>query len=91
MIDIKNKDKSRVLKALYNVSKPLGLGRLQFDPNPMTTEEAKQILDSGQTYFDYLKGRVMKVNLEGDSLDPWGFDRDNGQGAAAAAIEQEFK
>jgi len=91
MIDIKNKDKARVLKALYNASKPLGMGALQFDPKPMTAEEAKQILDSGQTYFDYLKGRVMKVNLEGDSLDPWLFDRDNGQGAAAAAIEQEFK
>lgn len=85
------KDKARALKALYNASKPLGLGALQFDPNPMTDAEAKQIIDSGQTYFDYLKGRVMKVNLEGDSFDPRLFDRDNGQGAAENALNAEFK
>lgn len=85
------KDKARALKALYNASKPLGLGALQFDPNPMTDAEAKQIIDSGQTYFDYLKGRVMKVNLEGDLLDPRLFDRDNGQGAAENALNAEFK
>ena len=88
MLEIK--DKARALKALYNASKPLGLGALQFDPKPMTDSEAKQIIDSGQTYFDYLKGRIMKVNLEGDTFDPWLFDRDNGQGAAEKALNAEF-
>lgn len=36
--------------------------------------------------FDYLKGRVMKVNLSGDTLNEWGYDRDNGTGAAERAI-----
>ena len=39
-----------------------------------------------QTSFDYLKGRVMKVNIGGDSLNESLYDRDNGDGAAAAAL-----
>jgi len=52
----------------------------------MTVEEARELL-SQDTYFDYLKGRVMKVDLSGNELDPWGYDRDNGQGRAAEVIE----
>ena len=53
----------------------------------MTEAEAQELLDSGQTYFDYLKGRVMKIDLSGDSeLDPRLYDRDNGAGAAERAI-----
>lgn len=38
--------------------------------------------------FDYLFGKVMKVKipLNGGSIDPWGYDRDVGEGAAAAVI-----
>jgi len=86
MIDLKNKDKAEVLAKLYNASQPLGMGFLQADGNDMTTEQARELLDAGQTYFDYLKGRVMKVDLSGDELDPWLYDRDNGLGAAAAAL-----
>lgn len=85
MIDITGR-KAAVLAALYNSSQPLGLGLLQFDPQPMTESEAQALLDSGQTYFDYLKGRVMKVDLSGDTLDPRLYDRDNGPGAAEQAI-----
>jgi len=52
----------------------------------MTTEEAASLLES-HTYFDYLKGRVMKVDLSGDELDPWLYDRDNGHGAAKRVID----
>jgi len=86
MIDLKGRDKADVLAKLYNASRPLGMGFLHFDPKPMTTKEARTILDGGQTYFDYLKGRVMKVDLSKDTLDPWLYDRDNGQGAAERAI-----
>jgi len=37
--------------------------------------------------FDYLKGRVLKVDISGDELETQGYDRDNGQGAAARAID----
>lgn len=86
MINLKDKDKAEVLAKLYNASGPQGMGFLQGEKADMTTEEARELLDSGQTYFDYLKGRIMKVDLGGDELDPWLYDRDLGQGAAAAAI-----
>ena len=86
MISLKNRNKAEVLAKLYNASRPLGLGILHYNAADMTTEEAQEILDSGQTYFDYLRGRVMKISLKGDELDPRLYDRDNGQGAAARAL-----
>jgi len=87
MIDLRGRNKAVVLARLYNASKPLGMGFLQSDDKDMTVEEARDLLDSGHTYFDYLKGRVMKVNLEGDEFSPRLYDRDNGPGAAKRAIE----
>ena len=84
-IDISKKDKAEVLAALYNNSKPLGLGMLHFTPDEMTIDEARELLEV-TTYFDYLKGRVMKVNLSKDRLDPWLYDRDNGAGSAERII-----
>lgn len=78
-------DKASVLAALYNASKPQGMGFLHYTPEPMTREEAVALLEETE-YFDYLKGRVMKVDLDGDELDTWGYDRDNGEGAAEHAI-----
>ena len=37
--------------------------------------------------IDYFAGRVIKCNLPGDSFDSWGYDRDNGEGAAQKAID----
>ena len=80
MISIEGLDKAKVLAALYNAARPQGLGFLQYDEKPMTEEEARELL-RGQTYFDYLKGRVMKVDLSGDSLREDMYDRDNGAGS----------
>lgn len=79
-------DKAKLLAALYNGSRPLGRGLLHFDPTPMTVAEARNLLKK-VTKFDYLKGRVMKVDLSGDFLDPWGYDRDNGEGAAQRVVD----
>jgi hypothetical protein len=84
-INIAHLDKADVLAALYNSAQPLGLGFLQYDPEPMTRDQAALILEK-QTYFDYLKGRVMKLDLEGDTGSTRWYDRDNGEGAAARAI-----
>lgn len=85
MIDISKLNKADVLVALYNNSKPLGLGFLHSEKNNMTREEAEELLKS-QTYFDYLKGRVMKVDLSKDQFSTLLYDRDNGDGAAHRAI-----
>lgn len=85
-IDITGMDKAEVLAKLYNAARAQGMGLLHYDPQPMTADEAQKILDAGHKYFDYLKGRVMKVRLGGDTLDPRLYDRDNGKGAAARAL-----
>jgi len=86
-IDTSKYDKADVLRVLYDASKPQGMGFLHFEPTPMTRDEADSLLKGGSNYFDYLKGRVMKVQIDDSGkLDPWGYDRDNGEGAAARAI-----
>jgi hypothetical protein len=54
----------------------------------MTYEQAEDILSkSHDKYFDYLKGRVMKIDLSGEMMDTWLYDRDNGQGSVKMVLE----
>lgn len=86
-MDISNYDKAEVLAALYNNAKVQGLGILHADDSDMTREEASEILHKSPSKdFDYLKGRVMKINLSEDEVDTRLYNRDNGDGAAEAAI-----
>ncbi len=86
-VDISKLDRAEVLMALFNRSKLQGLGVLcRSGEVGMTADDAREILASGERYFDYLRGRVMKVDLDEDMLFVGLYDRDNGQGAARAAI-----
>lgn len=85
-IDIKGLDKAELLAGLYNASKPLGLGFLHATTEPMSRQDAEAIIAEQGLYFDYLNGRVMKVNLEGDELQPSNYDRNNGEGSAANVV-----
>jgi len=90
MISIEGLDKAAVLAALYNASHPQGLGFVHADSNTMTIEEAQRLLDRAglHKYFDYLKGRVMKIGLASNtSFEEVLYDRDNGQGVAARVID----
>lgn len=87
IIDISKYNKADVLAALYNNAKTQGLGTLHYTPEDLQKEEAEELLKK-DTYFDYLKGRVMKVDLSGNALNSWGYDRDNGQGSTQAAISR---
>jgi hypothetical protein len=80
-------DKAEVLRVLYNHAKPLGYGFLHFTHEPMSIDEARELLP--QEYFDYVHGRVMKVRLSLDAeyFDAWVYDRDNGMGAAQRAVD----
>ena len=89
LISIKGLDKAVVFATLYNLARLQGMGFMHHDPEPMTVKEAKTMLrDVGPDwlYFDYVRGHVMKIDIGGDEVDPWLFDRDNGSGAAAEAI-----
>lgn len=90
MVNIKGLNKAEVLKVLFNASKVQGYNaNKDLKPKDMSINEAQSIIESaGETlHFDYLNGKVMKVDITGDELNPWGYDRDNGQGAAQIAID----
>ena len=87
MVNIKGLDKAKVLKALYDNSKIKGMGFLQAVPEGTVTVEHCRELLKKHTYFDYLYGKVMKVDLSNDDeFREYLYDRDNGDGAAQRAI-----
>jgi len=108
-VDISGLGKAEVLQALYNGSRPMGMGMFRAvmlgnESIFMTLEEAEKALETGddheqdfgsfrggKIYFDYLNGRPLKVDLSGDSFDPWGYDRDNGGDGTAARIIQNLR
>lgn len=87
-INIAGLDKAAVLAALYNGSSQRGMGYLHTRGlDPMSIYGAQRELDANPSfYFDYLHGRVMKVDLAGDVLDYYLYNRDNGPNAAYEAI-----
>jgi len=85
-MDISKYDKADVLQVLYNNALTFPYPEVDFKPDNMSREEASDCLKHG-TYFDYLFGRVMKVDLSGNELDTRLYNRDNGPNAAEKAIE----
>ena len=97
IIDIKGLNKTAVLVALYNASKAQGSGFRNFDPTPITEEEADKHLELNsrnegtrhhKIFIDYLKGRIMKIDLAKDNLRVFDYNYDNGPGAAENALKQ---
>ena len=88
MIDIKGLSKGAALAALYKHSKPQGLGLLHAMPGTISEEAATCYLTMCGYYVDYLNGRVIKTDFSGDEIDPFLYDRDLGEGAAARAINE---
>jgi hypothetical protein len=91
MVNIKGLDKIEVLDALYQASHPQGMGMMHYVPGGLSDEDkvsiATEFDNSGKfPYIDYLNGRVMKVDLNGEEFDERLFDRDCGAGAAHRAI-----
>jgi len=85
-VSIQGLDKAAVLAALYNGARAQGMGFLQYDPKPMGVEEAVKLLEN-DVHFYYLKGRVMKISLEGDTIREDLYDRDNGAGSCVRIID----
>lgn len=100
-ISIAGIDKAELLAALYNNSRPMGMGVFRAVAGPMTVEQARAALGTGgdhgrdyganssgnsPMYFDYLHGRPLKSDLSSDEFRPWGYDRDNGGTGTAAKI-----
>ena len=88
-IDIQDLDRIEVFMALYNRARPQGMGFIHYENKPMCRVEAEHLMRSGQGYFDYVNGRVMKIALSLDttSISPRMYDRDNGAGAVQEVID----
>lgn len=77
---------AEVLRRLYNAARSPGNGIFHRDSADMTAEDAQAVIDQYGTYYDWLQGRVMKIDVAQRPLDAFLYDRDNGTGAAARAL-----
>jgi hypothetical protein len=90
-IDISKMDKAWVLMRLFNAAAPKGNSNLAYSPTQMTLEQAEEVVrlmrqNRRLLSFDYVRGRVLKIDIEYDELDARLYDRDNGEGQAAIAL-----
>lgn len=91
MVDITGLSKPEVLKVLYDHSHVQGMGFLQMVDNFDVDDANLLIFEArltGSLYFDYVFGRVLKVDISGDSFDQRLYDRDCGIGMAQKAIDE---
>jgi len=86
LISLEGLNKAEVLRRLYNASRTQGIGIIHFRNEDMSLDEASALLER-TSRFDYIHGRVLKVDLSTNQLDPWLYDRDNGNGSAEAVIQ----
>lgn len=84
-IDITGIDKARLLKALHDNTRAMGMGALH-DLKAAIDSVPKPYHPAIGLYFDYFHGRPLKVRLDGDTLDVRLYDRDAGVGAGAIAV-----
>jgi hypothetical protein len=88
-IDITDIDKVKLLEALWHKQKPAAFFTFNLVPPPSFDEKgAKQAVTK---YIDYFCGRCIKTNLSGDTVDPFLFDRDAGEGAFQSMVDQLAK
>lgn len=91
LLDITGLDKAALLQTLHAAARlplldppesALPISLAEADWYVENLRETRQIL-----YWARIGGRVLKVNLTGNSLDPTKYDEANGKGAAKAAID----
>ena len=93
VIDISNKDINEVIAALYNQSTPIGMGFAQYEPFEMTKELAAYLLENiadrdehGNIFLSYVKGRPMKLRIEGNLIYVSKYNYENEFGLAQRVI-----
>lgn len=67
VIDLTGADLRQLVRKAYDLSVPLGNGRLHYRLGGLSDEEVDDILESfgphGDIHLDYLKGRAMKLSV----------------------------
>lgn len=87
-MNIQGLELSSVLAALYNAASSGGLALHEYDPAPMSIDEADGLLKQygSRPYFDYIRGRSMKIGLMGEDVNTKWYNVYNGAEAAEHAI-----
>ena len=87
IVDISRKNKAEVLCALFDAAHPTysKYSKNNCRHNTLTKSEAEHYL-STRTYFEYIKGHVMRIDLSGNKVNTTLFNLSNGPGAAERAI-----
>lgn len=94
-INIEGLNKAQILMHLWNGSRQLGLGFMHTVGQAsvvMNESEAQSLIHSmsGSMYFDYLRGRVMKIDLSRPMMETALYNRDNGFEAAETILKNFF-
>lgn len=65
MIEIPEDKLTALISAVYNISRPVGMGRLHYRPGPIPDELLKHILGNPYgIHMDYLYGRQCKFSVQ---------------------------
>lgn len=65
MIDITGVDLKALVKKVYELSSPQGMGFLHFEVEPLSDEEALSLIDDKRGIeMDYIKGRACKFSAK---------------------------
>lgn len=84
-IDISDLDKVKLLQMLWENSSPaIFFNAFPIKPPSFDRENASTAVES---FIDYYCGRCIKMNLSGDSVDPYSYDRNYGTGTVARIVE----
>ena len=88
-VDVKGLDSAELLVQLWKGSFNASYFRGRTPPDPPTVETARQALrDAPTEYIDCFNGRVIKIKFSSDIIEPWGYDRDVGEGAFARVVKE---
>ena len=89
-IDIKDLNKVELLQALWErqIVPPGSMGIFQGAKTKWTEDDSFRAKEAVKGYIDYFKGRVIKTDLSGDTVNPRGYDRDADEGAFQSVVDK---
>lgn len=85
MVDISGIEKRDLLKALWMNSNSASFFTLSgTSPPDLSEKDIDKAIEKRR--IDYLCGRVIKMDISGDTVDPWNYDRNNGNGSVQKIV-----
>jgi hypothetical protein len=71
MIEVTGRDYRKMVQKAYEFSKPQGLGYLHYTSEPLSDDEADELIDETNVFaivsLDYVKGRSCKFTIYRDA------------------------